>query len=91
MDERLSFSHIYSGNSPSVKCHDLSNQVNGCDYIFESVTAYQGYITGQGARFKPGDTLIIQLNKEKLKYRIEHIDYYSDPCDMWTAMVYLVS
>lgn len=44
-------------------------------------------MTGIGKGIKPGDYLILQRDSELCRYQVEEIDYYSDPPDMWMALL----
>ncbi len=60
--------------------------VAGQDYVFELAEEdKKAYITGQGRGIKPGDSII--LDDDAGKYQVEKIDYYSNPSDMWIALV----
>ncbi|MBN3893986.1 MAG: hypothetical protein HWQ41_01380 [Nostoc sp. NOS(2021)] len=70
------------------KIHDYSQQVCGSDYVFERLNEGMiGYMTGIGKGIKPGDRIILQEGYESYQYQVEEIDYYSDPSDMWIALL----
>ncbi|MBD2384116.1 hypothetical protein [Cylindrospermum sp. FACHB-282] len=70
------------------KAHDYSELVWGSDYIFESLNeGMRGCMTGFGKGIKPGDLIILQQDRKFYRYQIEEIDYYSDPADMWIALL----
>ncbi|MBW4630358.1 MAG: hypothetical protein KME30_00180 [Iphinoe sp. HA4291-MV1] len=70
------------------KTYDYTQYVNGHDYVFESVdNQTKGYMTGQGRGIKRGDYIILCDGSNAIRYQIEEIDYYSDPPDMWIALL----
>ncbi|MEH1902973.1 MAG: hypothetical protein V7L04_16530 [Nostoc sp.] len=70
------------------KIHDYSQQVWGSDYVFERLNEGTiGYMTGIGKSIKPGDRIILRQGSESYQYQVEEIDYYSDPSDMWIALL----
>ena len=50
----------------------------------------KNYATGQGSGIKCGDYIILH-GPDITRYRVEVIDYYSDPSDMWVALLIKVS
>lgn len=70
------------------KIHDYSQQVWGSDYVFERLNeGILGYMTGVGKGIKPRDRIILRQGCESYQYQVEEIDYYSDPSDMWIALL----
>ncbi|WGV24473.1 hypothetical protein [Halotia branconii] len=70
------------------KIHDYSHLVWGKDYVFESLNdGTEAQMTGMGKGIKPRDYIILQRGFETYRYRVEQIDYYSDPSDMWMALL----
>ncbi|WP_341530836.1 hypothetical protein WKK05_17120 [Nostoc sp. UHCC 0302] len=70
------------------KIHDYSQFVLGSDFVFEPLhEEMKGYMTGMGKGIKPSDYIILQLDGILCKYQVEKIDYYSDPSDMWIALL----
>ncbi|MBG1271847.1 hypothetical protein [Nostoc sp. WHI] len=70
------------------KIHDYSQQVWGSDYVFERLNGgILGYMTGVGKGIKPSDRIILRQGHESYQYQVEEIDYYSDPSDMWIALL----
>ncbi|MEH2376141.1 hypothetical protein [Nostoc sp.] len=70
------------------KIHDYSQQVWGIDYVFERLNeGIMGYMTGVGKTIKPGDRIILRQGCESYQYQVQEIDYYSDPSDMWMALL----
>lgn len=74
--------------SSSVKIYDYRRYSFGSDYIFELVDhTNTGYMTGYGMGIKPGDHLLLTINNQVCQYRVQEIDYYADPSDMWIALL----
>lgn len=70
------------------KTYDYTNQVSGQDYMFESIDNHsKGYMTAQGKGIAVGDFINLQHGAEIYHYQVEQIDYYSNPSDMWTAVL----
>ncbi len=70
------------------KTHDYSQKILGSDYIFERLNEGMiGYMTGVGKDIKPCDRIILQEGSESYQYQVEEVDYYSDPSDMWIALL----
>ncbi|MEH1851522.1 MAG: hypothetical protein V7L11_07510 [Nostoc sp.] len=74
------------------KIHDYSQQIWGSDYVFERLNEGMiGYMTGVGTGIKPCDRIILREGCESYQYQVEEIDYYSDPSNMWIALLKQVS
>ncbi|MEH2395574.1 MAG: hypothetical protein V7K21_29275 [Nostoc sp.] len=70
------------------KIHDYSQQVWGSDYVFERLNEGMiGYMTGIGKGVKLRDRIILRQDCESYQYQVEEIDYYSEPSDMWIALL----
>jgi hypothetical protein len=71
------------------RVHDYTPYQHGIDYVFETIDgdAQKGYMTGQGKRLKPGDYIVLQQGSAMEQYLIEKIDYYSNPSDIWIALL----
>ncbi|MCC5600435.1 hypothetical protein [Nostoc favosum] len=70
------------------KVHDYSQLVCGSDYVFERLNEGTiGYMTGIGKGIKPCDRIILREGYESYQYQVEEVDYYSDPSDMWIALL----
>jgi hypothetical protein len=70
------------------KTHDYTCYQIGVDYFFESINhGTQGYMTGQGKGIRCGDCLLLGLESGSVAYQIEDINYYSNPSDMWIALL----
>ncbi|SRR5579883_2399680 len=73
------------------KTYDYTQFVCGRDYVFEAVdNGTKGYMTGQGKGIKRGDYIVLRNNansEESYVYQVEEIDYYSEPSDMWMALL----
>ncbi len=70
------------------KTYDYTEYVCGRDYVFEPVDEMsKGYMTGQGKGIKRGDYIILKNGSNSCRYQVEEIDYYSEPPDMWMALL----
>ncbi|MDZ7958461.1 MAG: hypothetical protein RMY34_11390 [Aulosira sp. DedQUE10] len=70
------------------KIHDYSQLVRGRDYVFDPLHGgLGGYMTGTGKGIKSSDYILVQSGCKSYQYQVEEIDYYSDPSDMWIALV----
>jgi hypothetical protein len=70
------------------KVHDYSQLVAGQDYILEILEEGMGaYMTATGKGVKPQDYIILQSGYQNYRYKVEAIDYYTDPSDMWMALL----
>jgi MioC protein len=70
------------------KSHDYTQLEKGCDYIFESIDGgRRGYMTGQGKGIKPGEYFILSDESDHHRYQVKEIDYYSNPSDIWIALL----
>jgi MioC protein len=70
------------------KIHDFRGLVYGRDYIFEPTEGLKkGYMTAQCKGVKRGDWIILEDNGRSYRYQVERIDYYSEPSDMWIALL----
>jgi hypothetical protein len=74
------------------KTHDYTHQECGLDYMFESVDqGMHAYMTGQGKGISQGDHIILQSEQDTQCYRVEAVDYYACPSEMWIALLSQVS
>jgi MioC protein len=89
---------VYSSDNSTVvalnkkrksRVHDYTPYQHGIDYVFETIDGNEekGYMTGQGKRIKPGDYIVLQQGSVVEQYLIERIDYYSNPSDIWIALL----
>ncbi|MBW4630288.1 MAG: hypothetical protein KME49_33465 [Brasilonema octagenarum HA4186-MV1] len=70
------------------KTYDYTQYVSGRDYIFESTDNQTiGYMTGIRAGVQRGDYIILCNSSNTCRYQVEDIDYYSEPPDMWIALL----
>jgi hypothetical protein len=90
---RVVFSSVFNFllNKPKQqlnKTYDYTRYVSGQDYVFESGNDLKkGYMTGQGKGIKRGDYIILKKGSDSCQYQVEEIDYYSEPADMWIALL----
>ncbi|MBV6623417.1 MAG: hypothetical protein KI793_10845 [Rivularia sp. (in: Bacteria)] len=74
------------------KIHDYTDAEYGKDYMFESADNYnQGYMTARGKGVKNDDYIILKNGSESYRYQVKEIDYYSNPADMWMALLQKIS
>ncbi len=74
------------------KTYDYTEFVCGRDYVFEPVdNMTKGYMTGYGKGIKCGDYIMLRNGSDSNLYQVEEIDYYSEPSDMWMALLVLVT
>jgi len=79
---------ILNESKPKYKIHDYSQLVRGRDYVFDPLHGgLGGYMTATGKGIKPRDYIVLQYGCKSYQYKVEEIDYYSDPSDMWMALV----
>ena len=70
------------------KTHDFTECVPGTDYVFEvAENRTTAYMTARGKGVKPDDYIVLQIFSESYRYQVEQIDYYSNPPDMWMALI----
>ncbi len=70
------------------KTHDFTECLQGTDYVVEFADMLTtGYMTAQSKGVKCGDYIILQIGSESCRYQVEQIDYYSNPSDMWMALI----
>jgi len=70
------------------KTHDFTQCVSGSDYVFEVAENFTtAYMTARGKGVKPNDYIILQIGSDSHRYQVEQIDYYSNPPDMWMALI----
>lgn len=67
--------------------HDLSHHRDGEDYVLDPVSETQAYLTGHAENVRPGDLLVLVHKHSVIQYRVEQIEYYSDPPHLWMALV----
>jgi hypothetical protein len=71
--------------------YDYTKFVSGRDYVFEAKdNGIKGYITSQLSGVQAGDYIIVNHDSQSCRYQVEEIDYYSEPADMWMALLSLV-
>lgn len=78
----------FSQSQQKHKTHDYSQLISGKDYVFEVINeGIEGQMTGVGKGIKPLDYILLKHKSEIYQYQVEAIDYYSDPPDMWIALL----
>jgi hypothetical protein len=72
----------------NVKKHNFAAYENGIDYALELMgDGRTARMTGQRLGIKPGDYLVLTINNAPIQYKVEEIDYYSSPSDMWLGFL----
>ncbi|MGJ5673905.1 MAG: hypothetical protein ACR9NN_09890 [Nostochopsis sp.] len=73
---------------PKHKIHDFRGLICGRDYVFEPIEGLKkGYMTAQCKGVKRGDWILLENDSRFYRYQVEEIDYYSEPSDMWIALL----
>jgi hypothetical protein len=86
-------SYLYPSSKKLVRqarVHDYSQYQPGVDYVVEAAQeagSLSGYLTGQGRDIQQGDYILLHWDGSLTKCRIEKIDYYINPPDMWMALI----
>ncbi|MFB2878037.1 hypothetical protein [Floridanema aerugineum] len=73
-------------SSPKPRTHNFTKQKMSVNYEFEEIDGRRGQMTGYGKGINVKDYII--LTKQGIRYRVEAIEYYSEPADLWTALLY---
>jgi hypothetical protein len=83
------FQPIKSKYQQEIKTHNYTHLVSGKDYVLErSEDTQKSHMTATGKNIKSGDCIIVtEADGKCCKYQVEEIDYYSDPPDMWMALL----
>lgn len=85
--------NLLVGQSKKAKArvYDYTRFTPGQDYVFETKEdGTTGYMTAQLSGVQSGDYIILSHDSHKRSYQVEEIDYYSEPADMWMALLRLV-
>jgi MioC protein len=71
------------------KTHDCTDLQDGTEYVFEPIDplATKAYMTGQRRGIRKGDWIILNQSDAPTRYRVQEIDYYASPSDMWIALL----
>lgn len=71
------------------RIHNFTHQESGVEYVFDAIDeqAIKGYMTAQGRGVKPNDIIVMIQNSHPQRYRVETIEYYASPADMWVALL----
>jgi hypothetical protein len=68
--------------------YDYTECVGGYDYVFEPIdNLAKGYMTAQCRGIKRGDYIILRNGSTFQHYQVSEIEYYSEPSDMWIAVL----
>ncbi len=70
------------------RIHNYTSYTCGKDYAFDEIhDGAQAYMTAYGRGIKRGDYITVCRERVKIQYRVEQIDYYSNPSDLWIALL----
>jgi hypothetical protein len=85
----LGFQSIKPKYRVEAKTHNYTHLVCGKDYVIEkSEDTQKSHMTATGQDIKSGDCIIITgADGNNYKYQVEEVDYYSNPPDMWMALL----
>ena len=86
---RLVHKVVASFKFPGNQTYDYTDCVSGRDYVFEALDDEPtgGYMSARWKSIKCGDYIILAKDSGTEKYQVEEIDYYSEPSDMWIALL----
>ncbi|WP_200817626.1 hypothetical protein [Calothrix rhizosoleniae] len=82
---------VSQSKKTKAQVYDYTQFTSGEDYVFEvKEDGIKGYMTAQRSGVKSGDYIILSHGSHTRCYQVEEIDYYSEPADMWMALLRLV-
>ncbi len=68
------------------KTHDYTRREWGHDYVFNPVEGgLKAHAMGWGYGISKEDFLILQNGDGSTRYKVDEIQYFTDPRDMWSA------
>jgi hypothetical protein len=69
------------------KIHTYRNPENSTTFVLEPSKddPLNYYMTGYGVDVKKGDFIVIEDDNSLMTYKVDCIDYYLDPPDLWMA------
>ncbi|BDM77905.1 hypothetical protein [Acaryochloris marina] len=74
------------------RVHRYEHSALSSDFCIEAAPDQSGFfMTSCKAGVRRGDVIHISEAGQRSEYRIDEIDYYSDPSDMWIAKLRTVS
>ena len=69
-----------------MRTHDYTERYWGHDYTFDPIDdGMKGHAMGWGTGIEVGDYLLLQNGSDSTRYKVDSINYYADPSDMWSA------
>ncbi|HBL57023.1 MAG TPA: hypothetical protein DDZ80_00125 [Cyanobacteria bacterium UBA8803] len=72
----------------STETHYYTCSCEAHDHVFAPKDGgIRAYMTGQGKGIKQGDYLVLQGGYGSEPYQVDKINYYSNPPDMWIALL----
>lgn len=71
--------------------HHQSDDINP-EFVMNSIEDQPGFyhMTAQGPRVKLGESIKIEQSGQYLTYQVDDIESYSEPSDMWMAILHKV-
>ncbi len=73
------------------KTFDYANPRDGTPYFIEMTdhdpSQESAYMTAYGRNVEPGDLIVLREGKATVNYWVKEIEYYSNPSDLWTALI----
>ena len=70
------------------KTHYYTISCQAHDHVFAAKQGgVKAYMTAQGKGIQAGDYLILQAGSSYKRYQVDKIAYYSEPPDMWVALL----
>lgn len=69
------------------KVHDFTQLKQGQDYMFETIDATHSCMTGRGRQMRRGDYILLQPRSEVEWYQVAAIDHYTNPANLWLALL----
>lgn len=62
------------------------------EFVIDSIEGQPGFyqLTAQGPRLRQGESIGIVQSGQYCTYQVDDIEYYSEPSDMWMAVLHKV-
>mgnify|MGYP000618772432 CR=1 FL=1 len=81
----------FLGRRRKGRIHHYENSGSSSDFCLDPALDQSGfYMTSCKAGVRKGDLVRINEGQEFSEYRVETIEFYSDPADMWIAKLHMV-
>ena len=69
------------------KTHHYTRQVSGEHYAIEAVKGDRFSMIAYGKGVQSDDYILLTENLRSVRYKVEQIDYYAEPPDLWVALL----